>query len=210
MKKIQRIYVDFDDVLCETAKLLMRVAKREFGTEVDFESIGSFDIGVSFGLTPKQVEHTMDILHDPIVIAAIEPVEGAAGVLGRWANTGFKIDVVTGRPPATAEASRTWLQCHDIPYSSLVFVDKYDREHPDTPYATAITLDELRQADYLLAIDDSPQMIRFLAQRTDMHVLLFDRPWNAGIPMPDSHAARVLERCCGWSEVAERFALESV
>ena len=45
------IYVDMDDVLCETAANLCRLAEREFGRHVDYADVFAFDLQKVFGLT---------------------------------------------------------------------------------------------------------------------------------------------------------------
>ena len=49
------IYVDLDDVLCETARGFLGLLQREFDRRVAFEDIRDFDLGVSFGL--DEIEH---------------------------------------------------------------------------------------------------------------------------------------------------------
>ena len=50
-----RIYVDIDDVLCETAASLCGLAAREFGRHVAYEDVGVFDRpwNRSFALAPN-------------------------------------------------------------------------------------------------------------------------------------------------------------
>jgi len=195
-------------VLCETARALMHVARKEFGREVVFKEISSFNIAISFDLTAEQVEHTMTLVHEPDVLLSMEPIPGARRLLEQWIGAGFIIEIVTGRPPSTAAPSHAWLKKHEIPYSALVFVNKYGREHPDTDSISYISLNELRTREYRLAIDDSPEMAAFLANEMNMDLALFDRPWNAGAVLPSSSVNRRIERCRGWAEIAAKFALE--
>jgi hypothetical protein len=192
-----RVYVDFDDVLCETARVLMRVAEHEFGRRVAFESIHSFDIGTSFDLDRDQVRHVMDILHRSDIIAGLPPTPGAGPALRNWTARGCSICVVTGRPPTTADACREWLRRHDIPFAELIFVDKYGRFLPLDAHPGYLTLEELKEQDFTLAIDDSVETIRFLAAHTRIPLVLYDRPWNSRWSEHE-HFSRPIRRCRGW------------
>ena len=46
-----KIYIDLDDVLCETARAFIRLYREEWGREVVFEEISAFDLTKSFGLS---------------------------------------------------------------------------------------------------------------------------------------------------------------
>jgi uncharacterized HAD superfamily protein len=191
-----RVYVDFDDVLCETAQALMGLLERMFRRRVRFESIWSFDLSESFGLGPEELASFMVAAHAPEVIEAIEPMEGAAEALRRWIRSGIEVCIVTGRPPSTEAASRQWLKRHKMPCLRLMFVDKYSREFPLHCGPGAITLDRLVRMEFSLAVDDAPMMLDFLAKRMAMPVVVFDRPWNACVKT----GGRV-RRCRSWSEI---------
>lgn len=192
-----RIYVDFDDVLCETAQTLTALLARMFRKTVPFESIWTFDLSKSFGLGPEELASFMAAAHAPEIIEGTEPIDGAAEALGRWMGGGAEVCIVTGRPPSTEEASRRWLAKHRMPHSSLMFVDKYSREFPLHCGPGAVTLDELVKMEFCLAVDDAPMMLDFLEKRMTMPVVIFDRPWNAGV----GTSAR-FQRCRSWKEIA--------
>jgi uncharacterized protein len=194
------IYVDFDDVLCETAQALLDIAHRRFGTRVRFAEIVSFDIGVSFGLTAAQEGEVMDEMHHPATIAGLPPMRGAREALAHWAAAGYEVTVVTGRPPATAAASRAWLARHRMPHRDLVMVDKYGRGHPPVPGVACLSLDELAPFGFCLGVEDSPEMAAFVARTLKARAVLFDRPWNAAAALPDG-----VTRCRGWPEVLAAF-----
>ena len=72
-----RIYVDLDDVLCETARAFLGILERDYGKTVDFEDIAWFDLGRSFELEPPVLEDFMRKVHEPEVLSAMKPVDGA-------------------------------------------------------------------------------------------------------------------------------------
>lgn len=197
---MRRVYVDFDDILSETAMGFAVELERLFGKSVAFEDIFSFDLGHSFGLSPEDTSELMQHMHTREALLGLKPVPGAREGLTAWRNAGCEVHVVTGRPPATRAASEEWLLRHGMPYDALVFVDKYARNHPAHEPEPAITLEQLRAMHFCLAVEDSPVMIRFIAGSMTVPLLIFDRPWNR----QEREGSRV-SRCRGWSEIIERF-----
>ncbi len=195
------IYVDFDDVLCETASALTGLLAREFGKQVAFADIFSFNLADSFGLPPADLEHLMEVAHQPEALLGMQPLPGAVETLNRWATDGYAIEVVTGRPPATRATSEEWLRRHGVPCTALTFLDKYNR-HGDAPGDRSLTLDEFRTRRYALAVDDAPRMIAFLADDMQMPVAVMARPWNVVIP---GNGPRPLPRFPDWEAIRSAF-----
>lgn len=197
-----RIYVDMDDVLCETAQGFLSLLKRSYGRVVLFEEIISFDLSRSFDLDQSEIERFMHRAHEADVLAELEPIPGALEGVEQWARNGYDIEIVTGRPPSTEPVSRRWLERFDVPYDSLTFLAKYSDLHTEQDIKRAKPLSELEGDDYCLAIEDSREMAQFLAGTLGLWVALLDRPWNRNgeAPLPES-----VVRCDGWEEVLERF-----
>ena len=194
-----RIYVDFDDVLCETAQALSRLARAMFGRDVPFERIHDFDLQKAFALERAQYEALMERAHETEFLLAFPPMPGGVDCLRAWQARGLEVAIVTGRPAATHRASRAWLQRHGLDALPVIFVDKYSRGHPSPADAppTLSTAALLRES-FDVAIDDSPVALDTLQQRATGRTIVFDRPWNRAY---DCSAARTA-RCCGWAEVA--------
>lgn len=207
MKQRPRVYVDFDDVLCETALEFTRVLEFEFGKRVAFEEIFTFDLGRAFGLRPDEIDRLMRLTHEPDVLLRMAPVPGAVEAVTRWSDAGHEVWVVTGRPVHTREPSLQWLREHGVPHDALHFVDKYARESDASFRHEMVSLDELAGFDFCLAVEDAPQMVQFLAQRTRAPVAAIRRPWNAtGVDLPADAAGRV-SWCDGWPQILARFPL---
>jgi len=170
------IYVDFDDVLCQTARHFLAVVEREFDKRIDYEELTDFDIGASCGLGPEQADELYRIVHRPDELMQMAPIEGAIAALRQWADGGYEIAIVTGRPPASYEPSLAWLARHSVPHQSFSIVDKYSRF--STADTVAIRLDELAQRQYCWAVEDSLSMAHFLATQMKLPVALIDCPWN--------------------------------
>jgi 5'(3')-deoxyribonucleotidase len=195
------IYVDFDDVLCETARVLAAMIKAEFGKDTAYEKIDSFDLTKSFKLNEAETLRLFEIFHDYDVLMGIVPIAGAAEVFREWRKMGLKIHIVTGRPPATFQVSSDWLKKYGFEYDRLSFVDKYERNHTPVEGVDILTLDDLKLLKFCAAIDDSPIAISFLVENTENPVIVFDRPWNTDIG--ESGNSPQITRCRTWDEIEE-------
>lgn len=193
-----RIYVDFDDVLCETARRLSVLARTMFGRDVPYRRIAAFDLHVAFGLREDQYMALMSRAHCDAELAALRATDGMARSLGGLVARGHEVVVVTGRPPHTNAVSREWLRKRGLGALPLRHVDKYGREPPAAgvpPEARAWTLDEFDRERFDIAIDDAPAMLGVLARRADCRTIVFDRPWNRG------WSASGVERRHSWREI---------
>jgi len=180
---MQPVYIDFDDVITETGQACIEVLQQEFGRTADFEDLTTFDLQVSLGLTDTEFEHFFQVLHRPEVVLNYQPIKGAVEGLNHWADQGIKIAIVTGRSTSTYDASLEWLEHYNVSYDSFTMVNKYQRE--DSDQSIAITLEELTQRKYSLAVEDSDKMAAFLSEEMGIQVALFDRPWNRNMKSND-------------------------
>lgn len=196
--KPQTIYVDLDDVLCETARHFLVIVEREFNKRVAYEELTDFDVGSSCGLAPAQTDELYRIVHRPDELLRMAPIDGAIAALRHWANQGYGIAIVTGRPPDSFEPSLAWLAQHRVPHHSFTMVDKYSRFA--TEDTVAIHLDELAEREYCWAVEDSLPMARFLAARMKLPVALIDCPWNRAAA---DHAN--VERFSDWPTLARQM-----
>ena len=187
------IYVDLDDVLCETARGFLTLLEREFGRRVAFEDIRDFDLSVSFGLGPADLERLFVLAHEHELLAELPPIPDSIETLGGWVEAGHQVAVVTGRPSRTLEDSRRWLARHRVPHHSLTFVDKYGRAEIDGD-EDLVPLEALAARSFRFAVEDSLEMARYLRDTVEIPVFLLDRPWNRG-------AGDGIVRCTGWSDV---------
>jgi len=197
MKKI--VYIDFDDVLCETAQVLAQIINTEFNKNVSFEQIDSFDLTKSFDLDNKESTALFEMFHKADVLMRLPPIEGALDTLHQWQSKGIQIHIVTGRPPETAQISQEWLTINGFTPDRISFVDKYNRGHTAVAGVDTLSLTELQQLPFALAIDDSPIAITFLLESMTMPVIVFDRPWN--ISLANEQNQPRITRCRTWQEI---------
>ncbi len=194
----QSIYLDLDDVLCDTAVAYLGLVDREFGRQIHFENIFSFDLQKSFGLSDEQNSHMFHCAHQPEFILNIGIFEGVRAILQEWRRQGHRIHIVTGRHTASYRATLDWLEQHAICYDSFTMVDKYGWQ--DTDHDLAVPLAEIRDRSYSFGIEDNIEMTRFLSQEMGIPVLLHDRPWNRDLQV-SSGANGEVKRFESWKNL---------
>jgi hypothetical protein len=199
-----RVYVDFDDILCDTAGTLTGLLEEHFGKTVEFDTITSFNLGQSFALEPAEVNRLMDLAHEPAILHRMPPLDGAAQALTDWQTAGYEVWIVTGRPPSSAEASEHWLVKQGIPYHRLAFVDKYSRFDHSRDGSPTLSMAELSRIPFRFAVEDSPVMIDFLIARMQVPVFVLERPWNIG-HLPADDAVTPMVRCRDWTEIRSKI-----
>ncbi len=202
---MKNIYIDFDDVLCETANAIIELVEKEFGIKRQFENISDFNLQKSFGLSDTQFKQLLDFAHDPDVVYNMQPIEGAVEAIKKLKGMGYGISIMTGRPPSTREDSIKWLKDYQVPYDSLTFVDKYSRFISGLDKDVAITLDQLQELEFAFAIEDSGHMALCLANQMNVPVFLHDRPWNRFIEEHEELKSDKIHRCSDWKEILNKL-----
>ena len=190
------VYVDLDDVLCETARRFLVIVERELGKKFSYEQLTNFDIGSACALQPEERETLYRIAHDPEELMEMAPIDEGIAVLAQWAGAGFEIAIVTGRPPESYEPSLAWLARHRVPHHSFTMVDKYGRF--ETENTVAISLSDLASRSYCWAVEDSLPMAQYLAGAMNVPVALIDCPWNRS-----TEACANIGRYSGWSTIGQ-------
>ena len=192
-----RIYVDFDDVLCETARALSVLTREMFGRNVPYDDILFFDLQQSFDLTDEQLEQLMVRAHEDDFLTHLEPTPGGADVIGALEASGHHVVIVTGRQSICHPGSMAWLGKHNLAHLEIIYVDKYGRAPAKTPdgVPAMLSLDAFNQIFFDIAIDDSPTALDILAPRADCRTIIFDRPWNRAYCNP------AMPRATSWANV---------
>lgn len=100
-----RIYVDFDDCLCETGRAFSKLVAEMFGKNVPYEKMRFFELDKSFDLTDEQFECLMIRGHEPEMLLSYEETPGASTVINEWISCGYEVSIITGRPFSAYEPS---------------------------------------------------------------------------------------------------------
>ena len=192
-----KIYIDFDDVICETAKHFIKLAKMLFGIELPYNEVQFFNLQKSFDLNDAQYDELMRTAHTPENLLAYEETPDASGVINKWIEEGHDISIITGRPFVAYEPSRRWLDAHGLERAPLFTVDKYGREKADQAWSYGLSLEKFYKMTFDFAIEDSPAAFEHVLHFTDCTVAVYDRPWNRQCALPNKNFVR----CGSWTEI---------
>ena len=202
MNPLDRLYVDLDDVIGETARRLLVMAAQEYGFRVPFEEVTSFDLDAVFGMDAEETAEFYRRSNEADVLSGVALREGAVESLAACRARGIEVWIVTGRPAASRELTRAWLADRNVPHDRLLFVDKYGKMQQEEAFpvdpAGLLSLEELAEMEFRAAVEDHVGMARILADRMRTPVLLMDRPWNRD---PEADAHPLITRCRDWKAV---------
>ena len=193
-----RLYVDYDDCLCETARAFTDIAERLFGKHIPYENVRFFDLRESFDLTEDEYDRLMFEGHRPEVLLSYEETPGASQVLNECIDQGHEVCIITGRPFSTSEASRRWLDEHGLKRASLFFLNKYGRDFARKGEYD-LELEDYYRMKFDYAIEDSPRAFVFFDHLPELKVMVYDRPWNRECGLPGSNYTR----CSDWKRIRE-------
>lgn len=192
-----KIYIDFDDVICETAKYFTFLAKKMFGIDLPYSQVQFFNLKKAFDLNDDQYDALMKAGHFPENLLAYEETPSASRIINKWVDEGHEVSVVTGRPYDSYEPSRKWLDNHGLERIPLICVDKYGRENFNNGSTYSITLEELYDMEFDFAVEDSPAAFEHVMHFEGCRVAVFDRPWNKNAELPDERFVR----CFDWNDI---------
>ncbi len=198
-----RIYIDFDDVLCETARHLSVLARDLFASQIPYEAIRVFDLKEAFALSDAEIDHLMDHAHRTEFLTHLDPAPGGLEAIRELEACGHSLAIVTGRPATSHDGSCGWLRKHGLAHIDIIYFDKYGRAPANPPPGTPTTLsrDEFERLHFDVAIDDSPTALDLLAHRQNCTVIVYDRPWNQRYL-----AAPAMRRSGSWPEIVRLIA----
>ena len=192
-----KIYVDFDDCLCETARAFSKLAAQMFGKNVPYEDIRCFELDKSFDLNEEQYERFMIRGHEPEVLLSYEETPGASAVINEWLTCGHEVSIITGRPASAYEASRQWLDDHGLRDVRLYCFNKYGRDSFIKGSDFSLELEDYYKMTFDYAVEDSPKAFKFFRHLPDLKVLVIDRPWNRECEFPGENYTR----CFDWESI---------
>ena len=192
-----RFYIDFDDCLCETARAFSELAKEMFDRNVPYEDIRFFELNKSFDLDEDQYERFMIRGHEPDVLLSYDETPGAGRAINEWLSKGHEVSIITGRPASAYDASRQWLDEHDLKDARLYCLNKYGRDSFIKGSEFNLELEDYYKMKFDFAIEDSPKAFKYFDHLPDLQVLVFDRPWNRDSDFPSGN----FTRCYDWETI---------
>ena len=195
-----KIYIDYDDCLCETARHFSLLVKELFGLDVPYEDIRYFNLQKSFSLTDEKYEEMMIKAHSPESLLSYEETPGAIVTVNGWIDDGHDISIITGRPFSSYEASREWLDRHGLERARLFCLNKYGRDSFIKNSDFSLELEDYYKMHFDIAIEDSPTAFKFFEHLPDLKVMVFDRPWNEECEFPGDNYCR----CYDWETIKKK------
>ena len=192
-----RIYVDFDDCLCETGRAFSRLALEMFNKHVPYEQMHEFELNKSFNLDAEQYRQLMLRGHEPEMLLSYDATPGAAETINEWISRGHEVSVITGRPAGVYEPSRIWLDAHGLRKARLYCLNKYGTDYLFESSHRSLELEDYYRMKFDFAVEDSPKAFRFFGHLPELRVLVFDRPWNRDCVLPNPN----YQRCADWESI---------
>ena len=192
-----KIYVDFDDCLCETARSFSGLVEKLFGKKVPYEDMRYFNLEKTFSLTHDQYERMMIEGHTPDLLLSYDETPGATETLNFWIDKGYDVSVITGRPFSAYEASREWLDRHGLERAKLFCLNKYGRDSFIKNSDFNLEIEDYLGMHFDIAVEDSPAAFKFFDHLPDLKVIVYDRPWNHECELPGDGYTR----CYDWQTI---------
>lgn len=192
-----KIYVDFDDCLCETARFFTVLADDLYGKHVPYEEVKFFDLQKTFALSDKQYEQMMMEAHRPEALLSYKETPGAIETVNAWLDEGHDVSIITGRPYSSYEPSRVWLDDHGLNRVKLYFLNKYGRESSVKNNDFSLEIEDYKKMHFDYAVEDSPSAFKFFDHLPDLRIMVYDRPWNQNCAFPGEH----YHRCFSWDSI---------
>ena len=191
------IYIDYDDCLCETGMHFSQLVKELFDLNVPYEEIRDFNLQKTFSLTDEQYEKMMIEGHSPRVLLSYDETPGAVETIRGWIDQGHEISIITGRPYSAYEASRQWLDEHNLADVKLYCLNKYGRDSFIKNSDFSLELEDYYKMKFDIAIEDSPAAFQYFSHLPELRVFVIDRPWNQGCEFPADN----FRRCYDWETI---------
>ena len=82
------------------------------------------------------------------------PIQSVIKMVGEYANKGYTIIILTGRPERYREVTKQWLDKHNVPYDSLIMKSSADEFLPSHVWKRQQVLNLMDNYQIDLAIDD--------------------------------------------------------
>ena len=199
-----KIYIDFDDCLCETARAFSKLVLEMFGKDVPYEKMRYFNLQKAFDLTEEQYDQLLFKGHEPEVLLSYEETPGASAVINEWIQRGHDVSIITGRPFGSYEPSRAWLDRHGLQDVKLFCLNKYGRENFLKDSGFSLELEDYYQMKFDFAVEDSPSAFKFFDHLPNLKVKVFDRPWNREVEFPNEN----YERLYDWEGIRKAITRE--
>ena len=173
---------DFDGVIADTFRLFARLARDNYGVEIDYDAIREYEFIDAVDLPRSEALDIIDELTYRSHELGLEPLRGAIATLERLSAKASPL-IVTARP--VSEPVEIWLNEH-LPGKAFRIAATGS---PEAKLAV------LQQTGIQYFIDDRLDTCELLG-RHGLTPLVFEQPWNRSRP----HAFKTVST---WQEIDE-------
>lgn len=184
--------IDIDNVIAQTDVVMRQIIREHTKSRVDFayEEISAFDYCRCVTATGETLSvEDWDDVHQKFSqsgsILSLNPIAGAQTSLSKLSEV-FELCLVTSRRPSARPGTAEWLERHNFPKHSLLFIGR-GKKHEFVANAFAVIEDDAQQA------------VEF-CKNTTAFVFLLDHPWNRDLPKYDQ-----LIRVTNWDDISNRL-----
>ncbi|WP_031517976.1 5' nucleotidase, NT5C type [Desulfofalx alkaliphila] len=171
---------DLDGTICDNLPLLVDALNRYTGQKILPDNIPEYDVCKVYKITREEFNQLMSQV-ELNMIEGSPLIPGADKYLRLLAAAKHQINIITARSPIYEEATRRWLNRHNLPYRGLYLLNSHDK------------VDICKQLGVDLVVEDNYHNAVQLS-KAGFDVILFDAPHNLNWPWEG-------RRCGRWEEV---------
>lgn len=192
------IYIDMDDVVCESCVSLSQFARTHFDRNVQVHEMYDYDLRKSFSFDESTYRRYMKSFHTSELLD-IPETPMATKIIRGWREDGLDPAIVTGRPTYSNAVTLERLEIHGLGGISVYHVDKYAKLFNDSEDPLITPFPALAEMDVKFAIEDAPNAIRMISGINLCPFAIFTRPWNRSYELPASPSPNY--RISSWAEL---------
>jgi 5'(3')-deoxyribonucleotidase len=192
------IAIDIDDVLSETAKLIIEWSNEQYGYSLSLDDYDE-DMARMWNVDREEAGRRIIEFHESDVFQNLCHVSASVPVLKKLSEK-FKLIIITSRRSVIRDHTVDWVnECFPGLFSDevIVFARIYDNKLEDPVNMTKGSIASEWDADYL--IDDQPKHCISAAEHGVTSLLMGDYKWSQVSNLPKG-----VYRVKDWSDV-ERF-----
>jgi hypothetical protein len=192
------IGTDLDDCIVNTAELIVMLLNIRFNKCVDVKDAKSYNLEVLYPDVPDNV--VKYAVSDVISLATVPLVEVNADYyinrLSSYYNT--VLHVITYRPNDVYRSTLQLLQDNLIKNFKLHFVSGKNGRYTPT-IQTPDKAKLINDLELNIYIEDRPDIIEDILDKTKCQIIVYERPWNKG----KFENSERLQNCKTWKDINE-------
>ena len=175
-----KLAIDFDNTVVDSHAVNVKRINEIYDLKLSADQVDTTFYTDLVGKPREEESDLLYMLNHKLPISNRPAVEGVSETAQELFSEGHHLNIVSARPDSETELVRKYCDWLNIPYEAIYCVDAlYSGHDKKAKLCKELGLEVL--------IDDQ---IGYLESCTDMLALLFTRPWNKNIEVPE-HVIRV-------------------